>query len=438
MNFRNIEGLCGSRQAKTRQGARGMSTKDIDKFVSTKIPASLKTEYVKSKKDRKSLCMLLAKFAEGRRLLRLSRFEVGEQPKNLNTPSPNKKKPSPKKNNGAGPSRPRRMNFELTNENGTPSNNNSPNKEPNYGNASASPNNVNKRARANFRANVGRLKRSEPDPFGEKMKLKGRTKAQIEAKMRRLQRTGRLPAGKTKAEIVKNMMIVRPKNVKRTAVAKPRTYSKVEQKQRQMLNFGKAKSNATGRRETKSEIVLGRQRYSPSQIRAAKREANRMYSELNLAGLAPNANNSQNEINAFKKELLNAQLAILPPRNDTKKRPSPKVSFSQIAGNSNVASEVARLNKMKNMSGSQKLKLRILKKIVKMRKNQEKRQPAVKMMTGANVNVERTSPNSVEKVNRGVLMTNQTRENLENKVQKGEASSAEKRMLTVMKALKNK
>ena len=435
MNNRNIEGLCGSRQAKTRQGARGMSTKDIDKFVGAKIPASLKTQYVKSKKDRKSLCMLLAKFAEGRRLLRLSRFEVGEQPKNLNTPPP-----PPKKTNGAGPSRPRRMNFELTNENGTPSNNNnSPNKQPNYGNGSASPNNANKRARANFRANVGRLKRAEPDPFSEKMKLKGRTKAQIEAKMRRLQRTGKLPAGKTKAEIVKNMMIVRPKNVKRTSAAKPRTYSKVEQKQRQMLNFGKAKSNATGRRETKSKLVLGRQKYSPSQIKAARREANRMYSELNRVGLAPNANNSQSEINAFKKELLNAQLAILPPINATK-RPSPKVSFSKIGGNVNVAREVARLNKMKkkNMSGSQKLKLRILEKIVKMRKKQEKPEPTVKMMTGANVNVERISPNSVEKVNRGVIVTNQTQENLENKVQRGEASSAEKRLLTVMKTLKNK
>ena len=66
----NISQGCGTRKVKDGQGARGMDTKDLEKFIRDKAPQEIKTKLLRMKnKTRLELCKLLAQFPQGRKLL---------------------------------------------------------------------------------------------------------------------------------------------------------------------------------------------------------------------------------------------------------------------------------------------------------------------------------------------------------------------------------
>lgn len=66
----NISSGCGIRKVKGGEGARGMDTKDIEKFINEKAPREIKNKLARmQKKPRNELCKLLAQFPVGRKLI---------------------------------------------------------------------------------------------------------------------------------------------------------------------------------------------------------------------------------------------------------------------------------------------------------------------------------------------------------------------------------
>ncbi len=83
----NIATGCGTRKLKGGEGARGMDTKDIEKFINEKAPREIKSKLARmQKKPRLELCKLLAQFPAGRKLV-YSESE-GKKPKTATPPSP--------------------------------------------------------------------------------------------------------------------------------------------------------------------------------------------------------------------------------------------------------------------------------------------------------------------------------------------------------------
>jgi len=194
------------------------------------------------------------------------------------------------------------------------------------------------------------------------------------------------------------------------------------------------KSNATGRRNTRSKLVISRQMYSPSQIKEARRRANVVYSRFNRAGLAPNAGN-ESGVEKVRKELLNAELALMPKGERTQK--SPKLGFSQIKTSENASNQLARLKKMKerNKTVAQKRRQRILQKLA----NMAPKKPKYNARFAPNMQGTPTSPNSSPNVQVGISTNANSIQKLKNKRNKGEKlSSPERRLLNVVNALAKK
>lgn len=78
---------CGTRKVKGGEGARGMDTKDIEKFINEKAPREIKNKLARmQKKPRLELCKLLAQFPAGRKLVYSE--SNGKKPKSRTPPSP--------------------------------------------------------------------------------------------------------------------------------------------------------------------------------------------------------------------------------------------------------------------------------------------------------------------------------------------------------------
>ena len=456
MNSKRVETLCGKRATKGKPGTKGMSTAEIDKFIKESIPQNMKNQFTrmqKKDKDRASLCKLLAKFKAGQDLLKQS-----------GTPSPvakKKKSASPSKNDpfAAMKNAKKPMKFQLMNENGeveSNSNRNNGNENNrlnavNYGEENVA--NQNAAYKLAGRAEWARIKRAEPDPFkGNGGSLRGRTKAVLERKMRRLQKAGKLPAGASRGNLMKEMMVAKPKNTARKArevasVRRRTPPTKVQQVQRQMMKMNGTFSEATGRRETRPKRAISRQMYSPTQIREARRRANVVYSRFNRAGLVPNmprgsANENSKaeytrEIENLKKELRNAELALMPKGERTKKA-SPKLGFSQVRTGENASNQLSRLKKMKerNKTATQKRRQRILQKLA----NMVPKKPKYNAKFAPNM---QGTPNSNASaspvVERGMATNANSIQNLRNRRNRGEKlKSAERRLLNVANALAKK
>ena len=83
----NISSGCGTRKVKGGEGARGMDTKDIEKFINEKAPREIKNKLARmQKKPRLELCKLLAQFPAGRKLVYSE--SNGKKPKSSTPPSP--------------------------------------------------------------------------------------------------------------------------------------------------------------------------------------------------------------------------------------------------------------------------------------------------------------------------------------------------------------
>jgi hypothetical protein len=441
MNASKVKSLCGSRASKTGKGAKGMSTKEIEKFVKEKLPKNLQDEFKRmQKKDRLSLCVLLSKFKNGQELLQKNATPPKKVTKKTNDPfeeaakaaKANRKSPKKGANNG-------RMNFQVTNENGN-TNSNSPNKEV-EGYGGNSPNNQENRRRAAGKANYAAIRRAEPDPAAKGMKLKGKLKGQMNARLRRLKRMGKLPEGKTMANVLKNEMTKKPKDFKKGAMGSVRKASPVKKvKGRGYINFGKGASKATARRTTQSIPAAYKTRgLSMSQIAAAKRAANAKVSNLNRAGLLPNAANKsfEAEMNALRRELLNDQLdAMEPNRNGDKAKP---ITFNAVRSNVDVNAELSTISKMKagNKTPSIKRKERIFKVLKRMRPNKPAFTRPTKLVPNMTSNSPNNSPNN-DKVGRGLNASDNRIRNLKNKKSRGEKlTSPERKLLNVVNALRN-
>jgi hypothetical protein len=219
MNTARILTLCGKKKGgRDARGVKAMDLKQIDQFIKNEAPQNVKNYYTtlqKKNRGRIDMCKILARFKKGEGLL-----------KSGGTPSPKRKTPPAEQDPLAIMAQ---SNFELMTQigkvdqrasrgSGTPSNRNS-----NWrgsGNGSngevygyGSGNNSNggeRRAKANQRANWTQIRRAEPDPFAKEIKLKGRTKATIERKMRQLERKGELPKAATRANLMKAMIAKTP------------------------------------------------------------------------------------------------------------------------------------------------------------------------------------------------------------------------------------
>ena len=202
------------------------------------------------------------------------------------------------------------------------------------------------------------------------------------------------------------------------------------------MTLNKTVSKATGRKETRAVPIVGRQMYSPSQMKEARRRANVVYSRFNKAGLAPTANN-KGDIEKLRKELLNAELALMPKDERTKKA-SPKLGFGMIRTGENAAAQLSRLKKMKEGSKTvtQKRRQRILQKL----SNMAPRKPKYNAKFAPNM---QGTPNSnasaSPKVERGMATNANSIQELRNKRTRGEKlKSAERRILNVANALAKK
>ena len=452
MNNKRVETLCGKRATKGKPGTKGMSTVEIEKFIREFIPKNMNEQFTrmqKKDKGRTSLCMLLSKFKAGQDLLKKSGTPspVGRKKKAASQP---KNDPFAAMKNGKQP-----MNFQLVNENGVvESNGNNANANRlnavNYGEE----NNGNQEAKYKIAGQTewARIRRADPDPFKKNTgALRGRTKAVVERKMRRMQKAGTLPVGTTRANLMKQMMVANPKNTARKAREMPAVrrrspQSKVNNKRTELMKVKKNYSEFTSRINTRSKVALHRQTYAPAQIREARRRADVVYSRLSNARLVPNIPsklNSENtkkahnkEIDALKQELLNAELALM-PKGQVSKKESPKLGFNQIRSGENAAGQLERLKKMKerNKTKTQKLRQRILQKLSKMVPKQvEYNARFAPGMQGTP-----NSPNSPKKVERGMATNANSIQAIKNKRNRGEKlTSPERRILNVVNALAKK
>lgn len=411
MNNKRIEFLCGKKKGgKDAKGVKSLDTKQIEQFIKEEAPQNVKNFYStlqKKNKGRVQLCKVLARFKKGQDLLRSG-----------GTPSP-KRKTLPYEQDPMALMA--KSNFELMSEigkvdNRASGNNNASNRGSSGSNRESGDevygynngnNGGNAAAKAGFRANYARLKRSEPDPFAKELKLKGSNKATIERKIRQLERKGKLPKAATRTNLIKQLTLKTPAQIKALkgpprrrakSASKVSSASRAAAKRRiasagfnarnrprvspgQFLKF--AKTNVVGptsRKQTKSTLVLSKsKRYSPSQIRAARREANLIISKLNKTGLLPNKpgrntpspNRKERAYNAelakLKKELLNAQLVTMPP---SKGKSPPKPSFSMPTNREAFRKNLATLKAMKaiNKTPQNKIIQRILQRINTMNK----------------------------------------------------------------------
>lgn len=463
MNSKRIETLCGKRAVKGKPGTKGMSTADIDNFIKEQIPQNMKNQFTrlqKKDKGRTALCVLLSKFKAGQDLLKLS-----------GTPSPigGRKKPAPKNDPFAAMKTANKLvKFQITNEKGKVENGNS---NGNNGNGNGN-NNANKLNAVNYgeensanqeaqykiqgQSEWARIRRADPDPYKKNGgSLRGRTKAVLERKMRRLQKTGKLPAGVSRGNLLKEMMVNKPKNIARKAretasgsVRRRTPPGKVEQKQRQIMKLNQTASEATGRRNTRSKLAISRQMYSPTQVREARRRANVVYSRFNKSGLVPNmpgrsaspsAKNAYNkEIEVLKKEIINAELALMPKGERTKKA-SPKMTFSQVKTGEAASNQLSRLKKMKegNKTLTQKRRQRILQKLV----NMKPKKPKYNAKFAPNMQGTPNSSNSPNSpvVQVGMATNAKSIQVIRNKRNRGEKlNTPERRLLNVVNALTKK
>jgi len=465
MNNSKALSLCGSRQASSRQGIMGMSNPEIAAFIKREAPEALQKEFKRVAKDRKSYCKFLTKFRAGRRELRLSQFAKNEQPRNINTP-PSPPRPAPAKKSKTPP----KVKFQLMNELGEVSNgnnrggtgSNSSAKEINYANSGGSPNNANRRRRANFRANRNALKRAEADPFRKGMVLTGKTKAAIEKKMRLLARAGGVRANASREEVIRNLMVATPKAMAKKARALPKAKASSSSanssanrkaaafalagrvknkaaavkrrrkfnKKRRAAIMKMAKGNArTHTKVARRPVRVTKEPRSRRNVNNAWAHANKLMSNFERAGLLNSANNKGQE----RVKLMEQYLLTKPPmRTPSPKKPAGNV----IGGNINVAGEHRRLKAMKERSKSkgQKQRQRILKAMLNMR---EKAKPKVFKATRLVPNLgspSNSGNNSGVEAKKAVKVSNEMSINaLQAKVNEGKANSAEKRKLNVMK-----
>ena len=439
MNASRVKVLCGSRAVKNGKGAKGMSTKDIEKFVKEKLPSNLQAEFKRmQKKDRMSLCVLLSKFKNGQSLLQQAATPPKRVTKKTNDPFEEAtraaklvKKGTPNKKNARG-------NFEITNENGNSNNNGSPTREV-QGYGGNSPNEETKRKIVGQR-NWANIRRAEPDPVAKGAKLRGKLKGQMNARLIRLKRTGNLPEGKTMAEILKSEMTKKPKNFKKRSPPKrtPKPAAK-------FINFGKTKSEATGKRPRTGQsfpAIFRTKGFSGAQMKEAKFKANKTLNSLNRAGLLPNAGNGnkfEQEMTVLRKELLNDQLSIMKPEG-SKTPEQTKVSFNSTSSAwLNINAELTRLKKMKasNKNNSTKRKERIFSALKKMRPSKPAYMKASNLVPNmGSENSPNNSPSPV-KVQMGLNASNESIQKLRNKRNKGEKlSSPERKLLNVVNALR--
>jgi len=438
MNASRVKVLCGSRAVKNGKGAKGMSTKDIEKFVKEKLPSNLQAEFKRmQKKDRMSLCVLLSKFKNGQSLLQQAATPPKKVTKKSNDPFEEAARAAKLVKNGTPNKKSARMNFEITNENGNSNNNGSPIREV-QGYGGNSPNEETKRKIVG-QINWASIRRAEPDPVAKGAKLRGKLKGQMNARLRRLKRTGKLPEGKTMAELLKNEMTKKPKNFKKRSPPKRKPKPAVK-----FVNFGKSKSEATGRRPTQQSIpaLYKTKGYSAVQFRNARDKANKIITSFNRAGLLPNSGNVnevEQEMVSLRKELLNDQLSTMTPEG-SKKPEQAKVSFnSTSSAGLNINAELSRIKKMKaaNKNATIRRKERIFSSLKKMKPSKPAYMKASKLVPNmVNGNSPNNSP-SPERINKGLNTSNASIQSVKNKRNRGEKlSSPERKLLNVVNALR--
>ena len=187
--------------------------------------------------------------------------------------------------------------------------------------------------------------------------------------------------------------------------------------------------------------------YSPTQIREARRRANVVYSRFNRASLVPNEpkknasnenkTNYKRELENLKKEIMNAELALMPKGESTKKV-SPKLGFSRVRTGENASNQLSRLKKMKerNKTPVQKRRQRILQKLANMVPKKPKYNARFAPAMQGTPN---SSENSPPKVARGMATNAKSIQTIKNKRNRGEKlSSPERRLLNVVNALVKK
>lgn len=526
MNSRNISSLCSKKQSKGKPGTLGMSVGDLSAFLKKEnrdVWDRMQT------RKRPELCAALATFKAGRDLILASRSNSPKKkasPKKMNDPFAVMNEISGRQML----ERKFQLTNEFGEVESNRNNNSSNNEGVNYGNESN--NGGNRQQRVIGRRNWEAIRRAEAEPkfnglrgttrarVEKKLRRKkakpvvGKTMAEIfrnELTMRpenvaeSYRPTGKRPRGSSapRTRVLRgNGVLLGPKTFpngkfnamlasgskRRATSVSPRNRNASIAKLKAMgfkINKRKTRSvpktffevnklarsspGATNRKPTRSQLVLGRKTHSPTQIKTARREANKVLSLFNKAGLTPNlpsknaSSNTQSkyqqELNNLKSELLHSELLKLPPRKPkSPKRPS----FSMLTGLSNANKELSQLKMMKakNKSVSQLKKQRLLQSMVNLRPKLSKMNLVGN--TGMLANANNSAANNLggarneesyrkygaaaararvamggSQVSEGIMTNNASIQILRNKKSRGEQiSKNQQRVLNVANALK--
>jgi len=390
-----IDPRCGGRASKDGKGAKGMTNEQLLKF----IKESNANVYARlgSSKKREDLCEALTKFPAGRALL----AEANNKPKAVvAVPNNDPFKPMMQK-----PKMQVVVNEFGESNYGSNGNSNSNNEVTNYANSNNENESFERTQERGRRNWVAMMSRGNKQPNFEKMM--GRNVRRIKKNLRMRKRKGmQMPVGKTLGEIIKNELVMKPKNItaarKKEAAAKRRVKTatpkdkeaaierlrkmgfnvskrKVSSAPKTFLAINKAISEATGRIPTKSQLVVGRQKYNKSQIKKAYEEANRVMNLFDRAGLLPNEPrknasdenraNYASEMKATKNQLYKNALEKMPkPRTPSPVKPGGNVTRVENLFNLNLEIKKLEAIKAKNRNSSQTKKLSILKSMKAMQK----------------------------------------------------------------------
>ena len=393
----NVERLCGKRAVKGKPGTQGMSNEEIKDFIMKKAPVDVKTEFSRlQKKDRSSMCKLLSRFEEGRKLLAAS-----EPPKKANTP--------PKKTNiermfneakkrASPPNKQSWANMveesQMMNENEFAELGNiEEDEEREGGNYENEP-----FGNLPLQPYVRPSRKKEKDPLRGNVKLSKRQKVMVRRELEKAKKGGKLPELRTAEEQLKFVMLKTPADM--AARAKAMAPATRFTKPTKVMTFPSIKNTGpTSRIPTKpsAPVISKGVRLTKVEVRNIRNRINKLLASVKINSTVKkqlknlgytndelkNIENGNNynrirdrlfKINSEKRRIL----------KELENSPSPasprKPAFSVIpGGNKSVAQMLAPLKAKKagNLTAGERRQMRILQKL----RNMElaKRQPKSRM-----------------------------------------------------------
>jgi hypothetical protein len=428
MNSKQIKTLCGGRKMPNKPGTQGMDNKEMMEYIKKYVPKGtpLRDEFDRqTKKTRPFLCDFMGRFPEGIELLMKANNSkpAATKPSANNDPfaaakkarSPPKKKAAaaaPPKNGGinrANMSWADMVEENLMGEEGVvdPNTLNNNNGGQYVGNSNNEGNRV---VRLGSLANRGyRSRKTEKDPLGNKTVLSGRMKGRVGRKLRAAQ-----ASGKSYGEVLKNAMLVTPKQMRKRAGpgGSCKVCNEVNANGRKKFpSLKMMKMNGGNARvQTKASMPRplggGGRGLTKFQIRDARNAASAIVDAMNnatvgaskelLANIARARNGAASaefvervnkEIKKLREQKRNAimkniTLTMTPPKPGS----PPKPSFTMSRAVQNTLANKAAIAKGKKAANRTSANRKVMSLAAKMKiqaNKTKKKEPAVRMMTGA-------------------------------------------------------